>query len=187
LLLQAAAAGYCVVVVDLAAFESRVETGNQWIKAVGAPLAVSSAARYAAWEVENQYTKNQLRELTALSWSGSFAAGEVDESVQIDFYETKFSLFALNPTQEDLVGEISLQARSGNCSPAQNLKVLDSATSQVLVDQNLVKELSEVKFEFTLAPREQKEFEFELSSRYCTVEWWSDAKASFREQTFNVK
>jgi len=187
LLLQAAAVGYCVVVVDLAAFESRVETGNQWIKAVGAPLAVSSAARYAAWEVENQYTKNQLRELTALSWSGSFAAGEVDESIQIDFYDTTFSLFALNPTQEDLVGEISLQARSGNCSPAQNLKVLDSANSQVLVDQNLVKELSEVKFEFTLAPREQKEFEFELSSKYCTVEWWSEAKASFREQTFNVK
>jgi hypothetical protein len=187
LLLQAAAVGYCAVVVDLAAFESRVETGNQWIKAVGAPVAVSSAARYAAWKAPDQYTRNQLRELTALSWSGSFAAGEVEDSIQIDFYDTEFSLFALNPTQEDIVGEISLQARSGNCSPAQNLKVVDASTSQLLVDQNLIKELSEVKFEFTLTPREQKEFEFELSSKYCTVEWWSDAKASFREQTFSVK
>jgi hypothetical protein len=184
--LQAAAVGYCAIVVDLSSFESRVEEGNRWIKALGAPMAVSESARWAAWDVETNYTKNQLRELISLNWFGTFAAGEVQNEIQIDFYEEEFNLYALNPTQEKIVGEVSFDALSGTCTPSQSVKVTDSSSGTVLLNSEVNKEPKLLSFKIELEPREQKRIDFELSSRICTVEWWSDTKVAFREQEFKL-
>lgn len=184
--LQAAAVGYCAISVDLSAYESRVEEGNRWIEALGAPVAVSSDARWAAWKVADQYTKNQVRELVALNWFGNFAAGEVQEEIQIDFYDQTFALYALNPTQDSVDGTISLKGLSGSCTPSQSVTITDTSTGEVLVQAQLNKELKEITFPVILEPREQKRFEFRASSRTCTVEWWSDTKVAFREQKFSL-
>lgn len=186
LALQAAAIGYCAIVVDLSAFESRVDEGNRWIKALGAPLAVSESARWAAWPSAESYSSNQLRELIALNWFGEFAAGEVQEEIQIDFYDENFELYALNPTTENIVGEISFKAISGTCTPSQSVKIIDSTNGEVLLNSEVNKDPKLLTFEFELAPREQKRISFELSSKICTVEWWSDTKVAFREQEFRL-
>lgn len=186
LALQAAAVGYCAIVVDLSAYSSRVEEGNRWIKALGAPLTVSDTARWAAWPVAERYSNNQIRELISLNWFGTFAAGEVQDSIQIDFYERNFDLYALNPTQEKAIGEISFKAISGTCTPSQSVKIIDANTNELILSSEVNKEPKLLSFQIELEPREQKRISFELSSRICTVEWWSDTKVAFREQEFKL-
>jgi hypothetical protein len=184
--LQAAAVGYCAIVVDLAAYESRVQEGNRWIEAIGAPLAVSSSARWAGWEVGEDFTNNQIRDLITLNWVGNFAAGNVQESIQIDFYDQEFSLYALNPTKEIANGVVSFEARSGTCTPSQTVRIVDVSNQLTIFETNLNKELTKISFEVLLEPREQKQYKFELASKSCTVEWWSQTKIAIREQKFSL-
>jgi hypothetical protein len=184
--LQAAAVGYCAVVVDLSAYESRVKEGNRWIEAIGAPLAVSSSARWAGWKVGEDFTNNQIRDLIALNWVGNFAAGTVQEAIQIDFYDQEFSLYALNPTKEIVNGVVSFEARSGTCTPSQAVRIVDVSDQITILETNVNKELTKISFEVSLEPREQKEFKFELASQICTVEWWSETKVAFRDQKFSL-
>lgn len=182
--LQAAAVGYCAIAVDLSAYESRVQEGNRWIKAIGAPIAVSETARWAAWEVGERFTRNQIQDLIALNWVGSFAAGEVQDAIQIDFYEDTFDLFALNPTKEPIKGVVSFEARSGTCTPSQAVTIKEASKDEIISQTDVNKDLKYIEFEINLEPREQKQYRFELASRICTIEWWSETKVAFRDQKF---
>jgi len=104
---QAAVVGYCAVIVDFRAYESTVDTGNAWIKAAGKPIAVSKNTRLAAFRINPNLGKESAKQsLLTLTWLGKADTGIIQNSKQIDFYNKQFKLLVLNPTKENIDGQI---------------------------------------------------------------------------------
>ena len=184
---QAAAVGYCAVVVDFRGYESTVDTGNAWIKAAGKPIAVSKSTRLAAFKIDpklaNKYAKESL---VTLTWKGNADAGVVQAGKQIDFYDNKFYLYALNPNRESVNGLISFGVRGGRCTPSQSIEIKDTSTGEVISTLKVDQFVKNVKFDLKLDSLEQKKFELTVTSKECTVEWYSDAKISIRNERFSL-
>jgi len=184
---QAASVGYCAVVVDFRGYESTVDTGNAWIKVAGKPIAVSKSTRLAAFKIEpklaNKYAKESL---VTLTWKGNADAGVVQAGKQIDFYDNKFYLYALNPNKEAVNGLISFGVRGGKCTPSQSIEIKDTSTGVVVSTLKVDQFVKNVKFNLNLDSLEQKKFELTVTSKECTVEWYSDAKISIRNERFSL-
>jgi hypothetical protein len=184
---QAAAVGYCAVVVDFRGYESTVDTGNAWIRAAGKPIAVSKATRLAAFKIDPKLTNKYAQEsLVTLTWKGNADAGVVQSGKQIDFYDNKFYLYALNPNKEAVKGLISFGVRGGKCTPSQSIEVKDTSTGEIVSTLKVDQFVKNVKFDLKLDSLEQKKFELTVTSKECTVEWYSDAKISIRNERFSL-
>ncbi len=184
---QAAAVGYCAVVVDFRGYESTVDTGNAWIKEAGKPIAVSKTTRLAAFKIDPKLTNKYAQEsLVTLTWKGNADAGVVQSGKQIDFYDNKFYLYALNPNKEAVKGLISFGVRGGKCTPSQSIEVKDTSTGEIVSTLKVDQFVKNVKFNLDLDSLEQKKFELTLTSKKCTVEWYSDAKISIRNERFSL-
>ena len=184
---QAASVGYCAVVVDFRGYESTVDTGNTWIKAAGKPIAVSKSTRLAAFKIDPQLTNKYAKEsLVTLTWKGNADAGVVQAGKQIDFYDNKFYLYALNPNKEAVNGLISFGVRGGKCTPSQSIEIKDTSTGEVVSTLKVDQFVKNVKFNLNLDSLEQKKFELSVTSMECTVEWYSDAKISIRNERFSL-
>ena len=185
---QAAAVGYCAVVVDFRGYESTVDTGNAWIKAAGKPIAVSKTTRLAAFKIDPKLTNKYAQEsLVTLTWKGNADAGVVQSGKQIDFYDNKFYLYALNPNKEAVKGLISFGVRGGKCTPSQSIEVKDTSTGEIVSTLKVDQFVKNVKFDLKLDSLEQKKFELTVTSKECTVEWYSDAKISIRNERFSLR
>jgi hypothetical protein len=181
---QAAAVGYCAAVVDFRGYESTVETGNAWIKAAGKPIAVSKNTRLAAFKIDPQKSNPAaVQSLLTLTWKGKAEAGLVQGSKQIDFSGKKFELYALNPTKEKINGDIKFGVRGSKCDPAQKLTIRDS-NNNLIFQNDLSKTTQQISLKLALEPRAQSNFTFELSSSKCSIEWYSDALISVRNERF---
>jgi hypothetical protein len=184
---QAAAVGYCAVVVDFRGYESTVDTGNAWIRAAGKPIAVSKATRLAAFKIDPKLTNKYAQEsLVTLTWKGNADAGVVQSGKQIDFYDNKFYLYALNPNKEAVKGLISFGVRGGKCTPSQSIEVKDTSTGEIVSTLKVDQFVKNVKFDLKLDSLEQKKFELTVTSKECTVEWYSGAKISIRNERFSL-
>jgi len=184
---QAAAVGYCAVVVDFRAYESTIDTGNAWIKAAGKPIAISKNTRLAAFKIDPKLSNGYAQQsLVALTWKGNSDVGNVQAGKQIDFYDNEFSLYALNPNKQTVNGLVTFGVRGGKCTPTQSIQVKDAATNKVISIIKVDKNIKSIKFEIQLKSLEQKKFIMEVSSKDCTVEWYSDAKISIRNERFSL-
>jgi hypothetical protein len=183
-LAQAAAVGYCLVVVDFRGYESTVETGNAWIKAAGKPIAVSKNARLAAFKVDSTKSNSAaIQSLVTLNWKGKAELGVVQGSKQIDFYDKSFNLYALNPTKYNVKGQINFGVRGSKCSPTQQLMIKNSK-NEIIFKKSISKNTQQVSIDLDLGPRQQSNYNFGLSSSKCTIEWFSDALISIRNERF---
>jgi hypothetical protein len=183
---QAAAVGYCAAVVDFRGYESTVETGNAWIKAAGKPIAVSKNTRLAAFKIDPQKSNPAaIQSLLTLTWKGKAEAGLVQGSKQIDFSGKKFELYALNPTKEKINGDIKFGVRGSKCDPSQELTIRDS-NNNLIFQNDLSKTTQQISLKLALEPRAQSNFIFELSSSKCSIEWYSDALISVRNERFTL-
>jgi hypothetical protein len=181
---QAASVGYCAVIVDFRAYENTADTGNAWIKAAGKPIAVSKNTRLAAFKIDPNLSNNSSKQsLLTLTWLGKADTGLIQNSKQIDFYDKKFKLYVLNPTKEEIIGQIKFGIRGGKCDPFQKLTITDQ-NNNVLFDKQFEKFTQQVEIDLSIKPREQQEFEFNLSSSSCSIEWYSDALISVRNERF---
>ena len=184
---QAAAVGYCAVVVDLRAYKNAVETGNSWIKATGQPLAVSSKTRLAAFKINPSLSTKQAQEsLITLTWKGKSDTGIVQGTKQIDFNENKIYLYALNPNKNNVRGQISFGVRGGDCNPSQNVTIENLQNNQIITKFDVSKNIKTIIFNIDLKSLEQKIFDFKISSQKCNVEWYSNAKISIRNEKFKL-
>ena len=184
---QAAAVGYCAVVVDFRAYKSTIDTGNAWIKAAGKPIAISKNTRLAAFKIDPKLSNGYAQQsLVTLTWKGNADVGNVQAGKQIDFYNNEFSLYALNPNKQTVNGLVTFGVRGGKCTPAQSIQVKDAATNKVISIIKVDKNIKSIKFEIQLKSLEQKKFIMEVSSKDCTVEWYSDAKISIRNERFSL-
>lgn len=185
-LAQAAAVGYCLVVVDFRGYESTVGTGNAWIKAAGYPIAVSKNARLAAFKVNSTKSNSSaIQSLVTLNWKGKAESGVVQGSKQIDFYDKSFNLYALNPSKFNVKGQINFGVRGSSCSPEQQL-VIKNSENEILFKSNVSKITKQISLDLNLDPRQQLNYTFELSSSKCTIEWYSDALISIRNERLNL-
>ena len=181
---QATAVGYCAVIVDFRAYESTVDTGNAWIKAAGKPIAVSKNTRLAAFRIDpNLGNKSAKQSLLTLTWLGKADTGLIQNSKQIDFYNKEFELLVLNPTKEKIEGQIKFGIRGGKCTPYQSLKITDQ-NNEVIFNKSFEKFTQQVEIDLSIEPREQQKYTFSLSSSDCTIEWFSDALISVRNERF---
>jgi hypothetical protein len=181
---QAASVGYCAVIVDFRAYANTAETGNAWIKAAGKPIAVSKNTRLAAFKIDPNLSNNSSKQsLLTLTWLGKADTGLIQNSKQIDFYDREFKLYVLNPTKEKIEGQIKFGIRGGKCDPSQNLTITDQ-DNDVLFDKQFEKFTQQVEIDLSIKPLEQQEFKFNLSSSSCSIEWFSDALISIRNERF---
>ena len=105
---------------------------------------------------------------------------------QIDFYDNKFYLYALNPNKDAVKGLISFGVRGGKCTPSQTIEIKDLSNGKILSTLEIDKSIKNITFDLDLQSLEQKKFEFKVSSKKCTVEWYSDAKISIRNERFSL-
>jgi len=181
---QAASVGYCAVIVDFRAYENTADTGNAWIKAAGKPIAVSKNTRLAAFKIDPNLSNNSSKQsLLTLTWLGKADTGLIQNSKQIDFYDREFKLYVLNPTKEKIEGQIKFGIRGGKCDPSQTLTITDQ-DNDILFDKQFEKFTQQVEIDLSIKPLEQQEFKFNLSSGSCSIEWFSDALISIRNERF---
>jgi hypothetical protein len=121
--------------------------------------------------------------LLTLTWLGKSDTGLIQNSKQIDFYNKEFKLLVLNPTKEKIQGQIKFGIRGGKCTPSQGLKITDQ-DNKVIFEKSFEKFTQQVEINLSIEPREQQEFTFSLSSSDCTIEWFSDALISIRNERF---
>ncbi len=183
---QAASVGYCAVALDLRAYADVAETGNKWIEVAGQPLAVSKNTRLAVFKIDPKLkTNSSIQSLITLTWKGQADTGTIQGSKQIDFYDNSFELFALNPTKENVNGKIKFGLRGGNCTPSQSVEIFNSSGEKIYEDP-INRVTKQIELDLKLKPREQTLFKFKLTSNKCTVEWFSNALVSVRNERFLI-
>jgi hypothetical protein len=126
-----------------------------------------------------------VQSLLTLTWKGKAEAGLVQGSKQIDFSGKKFELYALNPTKEKINGDIKFGVRGSKCDPSQELTIRDS-NNNLIFQNDLSKTTQQISLKLALEPRAQSNFIFELSSSKCSIEWYSDALISVRNERFTL-